>query len=125
MSHVSINLINDFRRPKGRTLFNSTVRIGFLRAWFFTAMKVLFIAGFIQGAGLFAAVEDNVMLLDRYAQNDFSAYEYSLLPQPVRHLNLDSNVPKVILAQNFEPRGPQIVSDAGNVAGVNTEPPNE
>lgn len=122
MSAPAINLVH-IMRPPSRTLFSSNLRISFLRAWFFTALKVLFIAGLLSGTGLFATVEKNTLLLDSYVRGDFSAYQNSYLPQPVRHGSLTKIVSKIIITQNLEPRGPEIVlaSDAGSVAGVGTE----
>ena len=115
MAQPAINLVH-IMKPPTRTLFNSSLRIGFLRAWFFTALKVLFIAGLISGTGLLAKVESNVLLLDSYVRGDFTAYEYSYLPQPTRHGSLKKTTTKVIIAQDFQPRGPEL----GEVAGLNT-----
>ena len=118
MAQSSINLIH-ILKPPAKTLLGSSLRIGFARAWLFTAMKVLLIASLIHGAGLLTMVEKNVLLLDQYVRNDFTSYDYNLIPLPI---NQHNTIVKVIVAQDFQPRGPALsmVSDSGLVAGAET-----
>ncbi len=106
MDHI--NLMHDIKPVKkhARTVPGTTVRVIFLRAWFFTAMKVFLIAGLIHGATLYAQVEQNIIVLDQYVRNDFPTVDYSIIAEP-SHIRV-SSIPKIIIAQNFEPRGPAL-----------------
>ncbi len=114
MAQSPINLVHILKPPK-KTVFGSGLRTSFLRAWIFTAMKVLVVASIINGADLYSKVEENVILLDQYFRNDFYAITYDedflVKPKPV--------VPKIIITEKFEPRGPALAE--GSVASAVTE----
>ncbi len=114
MAQSPINLVHILKPPK-KTVFGSGLRTSFLRVWLFTAIKVLVLASLINGANLYSKVEENVILLDQYFRNDFYAItsdeDFFVKPRPI--------IPKIIVTQNFEPRGPALAD--GEVASATTE----
>jgi hypothetical protein len=109
---TSLNLIHVLKPPV-RTVLGSNLRLSYLRAWFFVVMKVFLIAGLIHGVTLYNKVEQNVILLDQLARDDFSNVQSSV----VINVKRKAETPKIIVVDKFEPRGPAL----GDVAGVSTK----
>lgn len=116
MSLPEINLVHIMRPPQRRTFFGSSVRTIFLRAWVFTAFKVLLIASILNGSGLIMSIEKDISMLDQYFRNDYTYVDLASLPTVTHNVK----VPKVIIAELFQPRGPEEPED-GLVAGAETD----
>lgn len=121
MPQITVNLIHDLKArhhlPKEKVPFLYGLRTGFLRAWLFTAVKVLFIFALMSGMNISGKIEENIGLLDQLIRNDFGVAQY--VP-PVRD-NLASKATKVVNFEEgpLEPRGPAL--EPGSVAGEVTE----
>lgn len=118
MAHISKNILHDWKTARMERSYlsqveflGSTMRVSFLRAWAVTAMKVLFVFAFMNfHVDVASKLEENVLLLDRYINNDFQIEAPVLANTPRRQM-----IPKVITA-NIEPRGPLAVESVPQAA---------
>jgi hypothetical protein len=124
----SHNLLHDWKAARLEKSYisqveflGSGIRTSFLRAWVVTAVKVLFIFTILNlNFDPVALVEENVSLLDQYVHNEYIVTTTT----PMMHARR-AMVPKIVIAANLEPRGPQSSEAIQTVAGDSTVVPSD
>ena len=106
MAQITVNLIHDLKakhKVKEKVPFVYGLRTGFLRAWLFTGIKVLFIFSLMSGMDLIGKVEENVSLLDQYVRNDYTISQTYYAPVSRQPKLAIVKIPIIIGV--IEPRG--------------------
>jgi hypothetical protein len=119
MKKASHNILIDWKAARLEKSYlsqvgflGSGIRTSFLHAWIVTVVKVLIIFTMMNyNVNVINKVEENVSLLDQYIRNEYVVTDVSINTHHFRR------VPKVIIASNFEPRGPSLIAISPTVAG--------
>jgi hypothetical protein len=119
MAQITVNLIHDLRvkhKVKEQIPFVYGLRTGFLRAWLFTGLKVLFIFSLLNGTDLVGKLEANISLLDQYVRDDYTVLQNAPIILPHLPKKTAEKVP--IVVGLIEPRGLPLAD--GSVASAST-----